>query len=243
MPKSGGVRRQLVELVDVAVGPRHEQPPVGQHGRRAVAADRRGDSSPVGTSGVSDRVRARRSSPRRRASGRRRSRASMLHERAGLDRVLALGGDAEEDVARRWTRSPARASCRACRAGRDRDHLRAVRVHREQLHVVDVLEVLPAREADAPVLHAETASRVCDRFCEQSLRSASPPPSVIVASCVTTRAWLYSSARVPISRVGLVRHERDALAGRADGVDVVVRAEGELMDLVTRRPRGSRLAQ
>ena len=43
---------------------------------------------------------------------------------------------------------------------------------------------------------------VCDRFCEQRRRSASPEAMLMVAICVTTREWLYSSARVPITVYG-----------------------------------------
>ena len=39
---------------------------------------------------------------------------------------------------------------------------------------------------------------MCERFCEHSLRSASPPSTVTVPSCVTTRECSYSSARVPM---------------------------------------------
>ncbi len=69
---------------------------------------------------------------------------------------------------------------------------------------------------------------MCDKFCEQSLRSASPPVRVMVASCVTARGVVVLIRARAHLRVRLIGREHDAIAGREDRVLIVVRAEGEL---------------
>ena len=129
MPKSGGVcESSLVSLTD-AVGPRDEEPAVGQPVRRAVAtrpamiaAGRNGGGEELvfHVLGVELRSRSTRTAlviPRVDA-----------HQRAGLDGALAVGGDADHHVGRYLADLNERVG-RLSVLPRDVDHLRAVGRH------------------------------------------------------------------------------------------------------------------
>ena len=61
------------------------------------------------------------------------------------------------------------------------------------------MDLLGMSESMLCTVHQVHGATVCERFCEARRRSASPPSTEIVASCVTPRPWLYSSLRVPIA--------------------------------------------
>ena len=112
----------------------------------------------------------------------------------------------------------------------DREHLRAVGVRGEELHVVDAAEVLPARVADLAVVADPRRDRV-----REVLRGEA---AIGVAAVDGDRRELRDDAAVLVlvgarahRRVHLVRHERDATAGDVDRVDVVAIAAGLLVDL------------
>ncbi|MEI9949639.1 MAG: hypothetical protein WDO74_11835 [Pseudomonadota bacterium] len=78
-----------------------------------------------------------------------------LDQRAGLNGIFAVGDDAVEHVRGVALAHLHHRVTRLAVLTAQRDDLRAVRIHREHLHVVDVFEVLPAGEADAAVVHRE----------------------------------------------------------------------------------------
>ena len=153
-----------------------------------------------------------------------------LDEGACVDRPLAVRRDADHDVRGRLLDAEERVRRLPVLPG-DRDHLRAVGVRAEQLHVVRAAEVLPARVAELAVVAHEERDRVREALREEV--------TVGVAARDGDGRELRDDARVLVlvgagahRRIHLVRRERDLLAGKVDRVEVVLRARRQLVDLV-----------
>ncbi len=152
-------------------GPRHQHTTIGQRHRAS-------DSDRLATVRLrAARPGVRRCTPRRPSSLRRNCQRSSPNAHpagpgAGLNRVLAIGHDAVKHVVRgvALTDLDHRVAGLAVLPA-ERHDLRAVRVHGEHLHVVDVLQMLPsarsrcARRASRTASRCATssASRACDR--------------------------------------------------------------------------------
>ena len=218
--------RQLVQLVDEALGPTRENAAVRQHRGRAVATNGRRCTVPRNGLGEHrvDRLLLVE------GGGVVGVACVNLDQRSGMVGLLAVGGDGHEHVGDVGLDALNQRVRRLAVLTADRRHLRAVGVRGKELRIVDVLEVLPAGETDAPVLHRKRVDRVRQVLrAELAIRVTTGDRDEGELRDFTAVVVLVGAS--PHLGVSLVGHEGDLVAGDPRRLDVVVVAESELVDL------------